>query len=147
MLLFAPGLSFRPLVQTGYILELLPRLAIGVPNFAPTNYKRFQNTPLFWYQNTLDLYSQTRDLKSADHLRSTPTIIFLNSTDELVSLPGVEAWISRNQLSESWHVIPVHRKPLAPFMAEHIVIDEQSLGHEEWEKVKETIQSFLSIEH
>lgn len=143
MVLFAPGLSFRPLVQSGYLLQILPPLTIGLPNLSPTDYKRFQNTPLFWYQNIFTLYTGTRDVTHPRRLRDTPTIVFLNPTDELVSLSGTENWIGDNQLAQSWTVIPVHRTPLQPFMAEHIVIDERSLGFTEWERVKGIIREFV----
>lgn len=143
MILFAPGLSFRFLVQSGYLLQALPPLTIGLPNLSPTEYKRFQNTPLFWYQNIFTLYTGTREVTHPRRFRATPTIIFLNPTDELVSLSGIENWIEDNQIAESWKVIPVHRTPLKPFVAEHIVIDEQSLGHEEWGRIKGLIGRFV----
>jgi hypothetical protein len=146
MILFAPGLALRPLAQAGQITELVPPLRGGVPSLAPVEYKRFESTPIFFYQNTLALYSQTRQLRSIERLQHTPTIIFANPADNLISLAGLQDWISANNLSGSWRVIPVHPSPAGSHLSEHLVIDQQSLGEQEWTLVKESMKNFLKLD-
>lgn len=143
MILFAPGLSLRLLTQSAYILTLFPPLTTEVRNLAPAGYKRFQYTPLFWYRNTIDLYDKTRRL-SSDRLARTPTLVFSNPSDELVSKEGLEDWITDNHLESSWRVVSVRSRQRTPLILDHIIIDETSLGPTEWNRVKRSIEGFLA---
>jgi pimeloyl-ACP methyl ester carboxylesterase len=143
MILIAPALSLRNLVQSGYLLAPFPQLTIAVPNIAPSLYRRFQHTPLFWYQNLFSLYSKTRTLASQAKLASLPTLVFANPRDELVSLTGLRDWIHNNSLEPNWHISPIHPKPRNPFIPEHVMIDPYSLGELEWQHLSASIRDFL----
>lgn len=143
MILIAPALSLRSFVQSGYLLSPFPQLSISVPNIAPSLYRRFAETPLFWYQNLFEIYSRTRTLQSAARLRTIPTLIFANPRDELVSLHGLRSWIHDNSLEPGWSIDVVRPTSRNPFMPEHVMIDPQSLGKYEWNNLSESIRSFL----
>lgn len=143
MVLIAPALSLRLLVQTSFALNLLPPLTSAVPNIAPRYYRRFARTPLFWYQNTLSLYSLTRTISPHSKLRVTPTLVFANPVDELVSYSGLTSWIQDNGLASSWHTIPLRPHPRDPFTPAHLMIDERSLGETHWEELQSSMANFV----
>jgi predicted alpha/beta-fold hydrolase len=147
MILIAPALSLRNFVQSGYLLSVFPQLTISAPNVAPSLYRRFARTPLFWYQNLFSLYSETRVLQSQSRLRTIPTLIFANPRDELVSLDGLADWIHDNSLEPSWTIDVVRPNALNPFTPEHVMIDPESLGDKQWQHVSESIRNFLYTPH
>lgn len=143
MILLAPALSLRVLVQTGQLVNLLPSLGVAVPNIAPRYYRRFARTPLFWYQNTFTLYSSTREISTTSRLHTTPTLVFANPADELVSYSGLQRWIHDNGLSRSWKTQPLRPESHDPFSPGHLVIDRRSLGVRRWEELQHAVREFL----
>jgi alpha-beta hydrolase superfamily lysophospholipase len=143
MILIAPALSFRSFVQSGYLLSPFPPLSLSVPNIAPSKYRRFAQTPLFWYQNIFSLYSKTRTLRSPNRLSSIPTLVFANPRDELVSLSGLRTWLSNNSLERAWTLDVLRPQPGSPFTPEHVMIDRYSLGEHEWRHFSARIKNFM----
>jgi esterase/lipase len=143
MIFIAPALSLRAIVQSGYLLSLLPPISLSVPNVAPRYYRRFSHTPLFWYQNTFSLYSDTRRLRHPQRIGRVPTLVFANHRDELVSLQGLQSWLESNRLADAWKVKVLHPKPSDPFTPEHLMIDARSLGPTHWSDMTATIRDFL----
>jgi esterase/lipase len=143
ILFIAPALSLRALVQSAYLLHVLPPLTLGVPNIAPPYYRRFPHTPLFWYRNTIELYAQTRSLASHERLQSIPTLIIANPRDELVSLSGLTEWIKDNRLAPAWRLEVVRPARREPFMPEHLLVDRGSFGESEWQRFTVRTGEFL----
>lgn len=146
MVLLAPALSLRALLDVLTFAGLPPAHFWSVPNIAPDPYRRYPTTPLFWYSNTLTLYEETDTLKHAGMLRTLPTLIVVNPEDELVSESGLREWIRHNDLAPHWRVFEVHTDPNAPHLAEHIIVDERSLGPTEWGRMTEAIRDFMTNE-
>ena len=143
VILLAPALSLRLLPQSGYLLTLFPPTTLSVPNVAPPRYRRFANTPLFWYRNIFSLYSATRILGNPQRLASVPTVIVANPRDELVSLTGLHEWLRDNQLAATWRLSTIRPAAISPTTPEHLIIDQHSLGFTEWENLLASIKQFL----
>jgi esterase/lipase len=143
VILIAPALSLRTLPRLGYILTFLPPVSWRVSNIAPTAYRRFAQTPLFWYRNTLEIYSLTQNLTNPSHLRSIPTTILANPNDELVSFCGLTEWLKQNGMVTAWQLQRVKPTPTTPEIPEHLMIDENSLGALEWRKMLELLHRKL----
>lgn len=143
VVLLAPALSLRLLPQTGYLLTLLPPLSWTMPNMAPPYYRRFRQTPLFWYRNTFTLYSETRKLRSYTRLQTIPTTILANPRDELVSLSGLQTWIDDNRLSAHWKIEPIKPEITDPSIPGHVIIDQRSLGYPEWKRMLSILRGTL----
>jgi alpha-beta hydrolase superfamily lysophospholipase len=143
MVLLAPALALRPLPRTAYFVRWFGPLKLRVRNLAPSSYRRFDTTPLFWYTNIIDLYDETRTLRRPQRLRTIPTLIFMSREDELISFSNLEAWIEENHLSASWKIEEVQPQPKDSDLYEHLIIDERSLGVEQWRRMVERITSFL----
>jgi alpha-beta hydrolase superfamily lysophospholipase len=147
VILLAPALSLRAFPQVGYVLTLFPQQVWSIPNIAPRYYRRFARTPVFWYQNTFELYSKTRTLSSRTRLSKIPTLVIANPRDELVSFVGLRSWLRDNSLEESWRIEPIRPKPKNPFIPEHVIIDENSLGNSEWNNLQTLMKEFLFSTH
>jgi alpha-beta hydrolase superfamily lysophospholipase len=144
MVLFAPALALTPFSQAGYVSEIVPPLIAKMPSLAPVEYKRFESTPIFLYQNTLTLYSRIRRIRAPLRLQQTLTLVFANPRDALISLSGLTDWIDVNELSSNWRLVPVHPEPRSSTLSEHLIIDQQTLGNQEWVRVTSEIRDFLS---
>lgn len=144
LILIAPALSLRAIVQSAYLLTLFPSTTLSVRNLAPRDYKRFNQTPLFWYENTINLYQETRSIDSASPLRATPTLVLANPRDELISFTGLKDWISTNSLGATWTLVSLEPHPTTPFLPGHVMIDERSLGASEWQRLERLLSEFLS---
>ena len=144
MVLLAPALSLRSFPELASTLGLPPPLSLEIPNLAPRPYRRYPYTPLFWYSNTLTIYRQTQHLQHPHLLALTPTLIFLNPRDELISPSGTRAWLEENGLASTWSVRYVRPAITNPLLAEHLIIDPDSVGIEEWLAMQAAIEEFLN---
>lgn len=143
MVLLAPSISLRGALDIATALRFPPPITWAIPNLTPRSYQRYEYTPLFWYSNTLALYRNANGLKNIEKLRSIPTLVILNEDDELVSAAGTSRWIKEHNLESSWRVEMVDTKGSEFSLKEHLIIDEQSLGHREWSRLNSVIGSFL----
>lgn len=143
MVLLAPALSLRALPALAGWLNLAPRSTVEVPNLAPQVYRRFATTPLFWYANTLELYEKRDEAINFDALKGIPTLTIINERDELISSTGIGHWISKHDLSATWRTYEVHPHPASRVFAEHLIVDERSLGPEAWKEMFRTMVNFL----
>lgn len=143
LVLIAPALSLRMIVQSAYLLTVLPSTTLSVRNLAPRDYKLFNQTPLFWYENTISIYDETRLIGDTSPLRTTPTLVIANPRDELISFSGLKDWISDNHLAPGWRLVSLEPHPRTPFLAGHIMIDERSLGASEWAHLTSLLRDFL----
>jgi len=142
-ILLAPAISLRPIVQAVEVLTLFPDTTARTPNLAPTGYRRFSSTPLFWYSNTARLYEQNQHPERIEALRSVPTLILVSPADELVSPSGLASWVEDNGLSATWQIERVRPNPTHPQLHEHLIIDQVSLGQDEWLRTQQMIRSFI----
>lgn len=143
MVLLAPAISLRGVLDALTALHLPPPITWAFPNLAPREYRRYDYTPLFWYSNTLALYRDMDGFKDAHRLAAIPTLVVLNKADEIVSTEGMTRWIERHKLSPSWRIEMVHPVNSKFPLKEHLIIDESSLGQREWLRLSNIIASFL----
>ena len=147
MVLLAPALSLRALPALAGWLGLAPRSTVEVPNLAPQAYRRFATTPLFWYANILELYEHRDETIDFNALRPIPTLVVLNSRDELISSRGVQEWMSEHNLSPQWRAYDVQPHPSSRVFAEHLIVDERSVGPEQWKNMFQTMVEFLKTHY
>lgn len=143
MVFLAPALSLRFLPRSAYILKWFGPLNLRIPNRAPSDYRRFRLTPLFWYENLIDVYEETRTLAQSEKLRPIPTLLLMSREDEIISFSGLESWIEDNQL-DTWKLKELQPRPIGSGLYEHLVIDERSLGIDQWREMVRTITAFLA---
>jgi len=143
IILLAPAISLRGVIDVLTALHLPPPITWALPNLAPKEYRRYDYTPLFWYSNTLALYRDVNDLTDIERLGRIPTMVVLNEADEIVSPEGTARWINTHHLSPSWRIEMVHPTESQLPFKEHLIIDEASLGSAEWSRLRSLITDFL----
>ena len=77
---------------------------------------------------------------------NTPTLIMIDPKDELVSEKGLRAMIEKNQLSE-WKIFKIQKQdPQLKSNYHHLIIDEASVGVDEWTIIKNNIREHLDLQ-
>ncbi len=147
MVLIAPALSLRWPLDVAEYLDVTPRSVLEFPSLAPDGYRRFPDTPLFWYANTLDLYARADQLSDATKLHQIPTLVLLNPNDELVSDTGMITWISSRGLANSWTTKEITPKPTLRGLPAHLFIDEFTNGSASWSVMIGAIKNFLDAQY
>lgn len=143
MILIAPALSLRSFPELASIFRLPPPWSLEIPNLAPRPYRRYPSTPLFWYSNTLTIYRDVQNLHHPNLLAQIPTLVFINPRDELISPRGVRDWIDENGMASTWRVQLIQPSVSSPLLAEHLMLDLDSLGEQEWTRMHTAIRDFL----
>jgi alpha-beta hydrolase superfamily lysophospholipase len=143
MILLAPAISLRGVINVLTTLHLPPAITWALPNLTPKKYRRYDYTPLFWYSNTLALYRNVTELTRIERLSAIPTLVFLNEADEIVSSQGTAQWIADHHLFPSWRIEMIHPEESQFPLKEHLIIDEASLGKTEWARVRTLLGDFL----
>jgi esterase/lipase len=143
MILIAPAISLRWPLDVLEAINILPRSTLGFPSLTPIDYQRFSTTPLFWYSNTLEIYSRMNSLSGVERLKQTPTLILLNSSDELVSSNGVIEWVEEQDLAATWSAQEIVTQPKRRGLPAHLFIDRQTAGDAGWSSMIDSIASFI----
>jgi alpha-beta hydrolase superfamily lysophospholipase len=144
LVLIAPAISLHTGIELASVLRLFPSLATTVPNRAPASHRRFSETPLFWYQNTMSLYWELSEGDEVtSRLSQVPGLVFLNPDDELVSFSGMKSWVNNRGLQGRWMVEIANPAPKLAQSPEHLMIDEGSMGKIEWQRMLRAIEEFF----
>jgi esterase/lipase len=133
MVLLAPAISLRGVLDVVSALRLPPPITWAIPNLAPPEYRRYDYTPLFWYSNTLALYRAIDSFHDVARLAAIPTLVVLNEADELED----------HHLTPAWRIEMVQTKESKFPLKEHLIVDEASLGQAEWSRLRGVIGDFL----
>jgi hypothetical protein len=144
VILLAPALSLRWLVLAARWFAQLPAQTAQVPNLAPRTYRRFGETPVFWYLNLFQLYDQVQPpLHSRRRLSEISSLVVLHPHDELVSSSGVLQWLEQAGLADRWRVEYLTPDLGDPSLPAHLIVDGVSLGAAEWERLQSLMFTFL----
>ncbi len=133
MVLFAPALAVKPLPGNATRLLLVTGAeGILIPSLCPAEYRAHRGTPVGAYralfQGLERISGRSFDAVGAD----IPTTVFVDPEDELVSLPGLRAFV-RQQAFIRWNIVEVsnsqsqYRRPY-----HHLITDPEVLGEREW---------------
>lgn len=143
VVLLAPALSLHTFIEPVRLFTIIPFGTLRTMNFAPRGYRRFPNTPFFWYANTAEIYESTSERRADARLKSIPTLIVVSPDDELISPSGLEEWVEQNDLRPMWRIEMVAPEPLDSRLHRHLIIDQNSLGDAEWTRMKVLLRDFL----
>jgi len=140
MILFAPALTTHLLNRAFKVLFPLKKAVI--PSMSPRHYRANAGTPIAAYMALLDAGAHFSRRASSERL-NIPTVVFIDKQDELVSFNRLKKFIVRLQL-DRWEMVRVRKNILkSVFKYNHLIIDEQSAGEAEWEKIRRAINDFL----
>ena len=144
MILFAPASAVK---KTTYLIKAFHLFGSKyvVPSAANENYRANKNgTPLAAYDALFGSISRLK--KSGINQPNIPTLIMVDPKDELVSEKGLRAMIEKNQLSE-WKIFKIQKQdPQLKSNYHHLIIDEASVGVDEWTIIKNNIREHLDLQ-
>ncbi len=142
MVFFAPAFVLSGKIQLIRLLLPLKYFGLSIPSKNPKPYRAHDSTPLTAYSALFSLANSVRKISADSPLHKIDTLILLSQEDELISWDKLTQWLKRNSLNR-WKLESV--KPKASFEGsyEHLIVDEASLGSEEWKRVSEKILDFL----
>lgn len=148
-ILFAPALKiawYAPLIK---LIFPFPD-SWKVPSFSPPEYRSHRDgIPISFYRAFFDIFDDfqsTLKKMSAEKIKALlnlNTLVFLHPDDELVSTLRIQKWIKTMSLNR-WRVEILDKaksEDHPPF--HHLMVNQKSLGLEQWERIREVIKSFL----
>ena len=140
MVLLAPALALRPHSYLPALLARWPTLTLR--SFAPRAYRCNPATSMAAYSA---LHTALRRFhRHADAKLNVPTLVLIDSRDELVSPRGIRRLIQRLQLSQ-WHFYTVNKKlRRVDLHFRHLLIDEESVGATVWQTMLTQMQTHLT---
>lgn len=138
--LIAPAFAIR---KRSYLIKLLFFLGKQrtVPSYTPKGYKVNESLPLNIYD--LMFTEEKKVLKSKFITLTLPTLILIDPKDELISYNRLMKLISRFGLANYRVVVLDHHLKGRSEAYHHLIIDEQTMGKENWEKAACEIKKFL----
>ncbi|MEZ4753806.1 MAG: alpha/beta hydrolase [Bdellovibrionota bacterium] len=142
LLLFAPAIEIKFYANFLYGITWLRFFDVSLPSFTPEAYRAKKFTSLKTYETLLELETDSQNLINSEALSNTPTLIFLNPNDSLVSYSDTLSWIKAKKLID-WRLSTINSKPKISGLKDHIFTDEQSAGTEAWMKIKNEIRKFI----
>ena len=141
MVLLAPALHIYTINYLAKILSPFPRLVI--PNFFIKSYCSNRGTPVAGY-NALFAAIEHFNKNMASKL-NVPTLIFIDTRDELVSYRRLKR-IIKNRGLHQWRLHPIEKSTTgAKEKMHHLIIDESSIGKDAWNEMRELIIHHLLL--
>jgi alpha-beta hydrolase superfamily lysophospholipase len=145
LILLAPSVGTRPMSE--FMKVFLPLRHLGIPGFSlsPSGYRYSRFPSLDMYSALFETHARIQTLSLDSPLRATPVLIFYNEKDELLSYKRTKQWTERAGLKNtSWH--SVQPNPTLSYSSQHLILDEPTVGQEEWDRIKNAIEGFLMSE-
>ncbi|MGK5086166.1 alpha/beta fold hydrolase [Bdellovibrionota bacterium FG-2] len=140
-ILMAPGIAPRPLARAIRLLEAFGGEFL-IPSFSPEGYGVHDATSLAAYRATLRAVEILA--ASEKSVLNLPTLLIIDPKDTLVNFRHLTEFIQNNKLIQ-WKTLKtstLHSQIRGTY--HHLIIDEASLGTEEWVRVASEIRSFLN---
>lgn len=132
MVLFAPALKLHPTL--GYQLKpLAPFPEFVIDSDAPEAQRANDGTPMAAYAALLEAIGDV-EAHTGPKL-NVPTLVFMDKEDEFVSFELLQEFIHDNGF-DRWEIAPVVKDNTTDTaVAHHMIINEHSLGIEQWKEV------------
>lgn len=140
IVLIAPALAVNGVSRWVKALNLFGNVMVPSANVREYRANK-EGTPLAAYNA---LFESLAVIENADFRRAqVPTLVFLDKRDEMVSASGIEDLIQKRNLRE-WRTSYIYNtKSLLESSFHHLMIDELSMGKENWKLMKEQILEHL----
>lgn len=141
MVLLAPALALRPHSHLPTLLGRWPALTLR--SFAPRAYRCNPATPMAAYSALRTaLVSLQRHANAAT--LNVPTLVLIDSQDELVSLRQMQRWVQRLHLTQ-WRFSLVTKTGHHPELRfHHLLLDADCVGPAMWQTMLAQIQDHLA---
>ena len=151
MVLFSPAIAVNGKLR---ILRTLTRFLFSNPYaFYPSPPARYRRDYLRYYRLLPDLpilaydalFDSLAELQRKNFFSlNIPTLVFIDSQDELVSMDGILKIVSKNKLNQ-WKVVKVKsRNPILKKPPHHAITDEDLMG-DEWKFILQTMSDHIGL--
>lgn len=143
MILFAPALS---ITMESYLLKaLMPFPNMVIDSLSPIYYRSNEGTPMAAYKS---LFEAVDYFNSNDNEKlNKPTIIFIDEKDEFVPFLKIKEIITRKKLDQ-WQICVVRKdNHISENVSHHLIIDQESIGPQMWQQMKDTIRMHVNTKH
>jgi esterase/lipase len=140
MVLFAPAIKMH---RRNSLLKILsPFPGIIIPSIAHRSYLTNDGTPIAAYNALFEMYAHLEN--NLNPKINTPTVVFIDEEDELISFSGLQNMIQDQNLDQ-WNIHPVKKdKSATKIKMHHLIIDAASVGKKMWQEIVDiTIRHFL----
>lgn len=142
-LLFSPALRVHDRSRWIRFFSFMGR-SFSVISFAPQRYVAHRVTPNAAYEALFDLIDSFNEkLVQNPQKINTPTQVFVDPDDELVSSEYLDEMVAVNGLDQ-WQMNTVHKDKTAKTWFHHVVIDENAVGQFTWDDILKKIKNFLN---
>jgi len=142
MALLAPALSLKIAARLVSLLKIFGR-GFCVPSANLPEYRVHSCTPMAAYSALLD---SIRDIQGHRGSQiNIPTLVMMDSRDEMVSPDGMKKFIAEKKLT-NWNFIKfTSSETFLPKKYHHLVIDEASAGLTEWKVIVNNLLRQFSL--
>jgi pimeloyl-ACP methyl ester carboxylesterase len=136
LVLFAPAVTPRPFTRAARLLEK----KFIVPSKTPEEYRVHDGIPASAYHALLKL---ARHLHASGYRRvDVPALVFIDKRDELIGYRSLLR-LTKTRLTR-WRVVAVdNEKSGLPRSFHHLIVDEDSVGVEQWRYIREEVAGFI----
>ena len=143
LILFAPAINLTTKARLGSNLTFLRHLNINIPTLANKEIRNSRWVPAELYHSLYELSGQLRSIEPDSKLNASPATIFLSTSDTLVAPRGTLDWLQSNKLL-SWNVVELFPEPEISNTFNHLLVTEQGLGKNEWNRVRATLKTIVA---
>ena len=141
MILFAPAISVKPFTGLVKALNVFGK-GYMVPSFSNPEYRVCNGTPIAAYDSLFASYNMLNKTEFS-HSRQTPTLVFIDPKDELVSASGIKKIISSKHLN-NWSLVEVtNYAATTKVKYHHFIVAEEAVGSHVWKQTLEAISASL----
>ena len=141
MILMAPAVAVKTKVKLLSWLKLIPG-KFQLPSFSPSDYRFHSGTSLAAYRALLKLHESVQKATSKDV--NLPTLVVMDSKDEVISLKKLKAFVNKRQLTQ-WQWLELESSEVVsrvPF--HHLIISEEAMGPGNWQRFDKIGKAFLN---
>jgi esterase/lipase len=142
LVLLAPAIKFTWRGTAIRMLSVLRAFGVALKSKSLAAYRAHDETPLSAYHALFALASGLTRQSSAEPLVTIPALVLVSPKDELISMTGLSLWIEENELAR-WKLESITPRASIEGSYQHLIVDEPSLGSEEWHRVKDILDLFL----
>lgn len=140
MIMFAPALTLNWYAHGIRTLFLLHDTVL-IPSLGPKDFNAHRKIPIAAYRALFQSFNAVYD--NDFKYCNLKTLVFINDKDELVSARRLRYTLLDQDLY-NWKLVQVDTsKSSLRERYNHIIINEPSVGAQEWAKIKEEIDNFL----
>jgi hypothetical protein len=140
LVLLAPAIGIRPWARIGERAARIVPSWIPLRSGVPRRYRASTLVGSHWYRALFDLHRSITERPVPEFFRTLPIQIFMSKRDEFISWGRLDEWtaMASPEYARMHELISCNKSLLTPH---HLIIDEPSLGDEQWRHMLEAISS------